>query len=276
MQPICDPVVMSDPSAQPSGPSPGWYPDPAGHGARYWDGTRWTEHTQQTSQVAQPHPYNAPPATAHPPVPAAPTGGASALQAFVEQLKRAEGTALVLLCGALVVVATFLPWAKLSISDGQGGELSDKQNAWAGDVPWLIRGFGAEEYRVAVASASEGQLSDTPSSGTDLVVILPLVIVAGALVIARRQGKKVTRGPELVAGCSGLLVLILILEIVHLGSWSGDLQDAIRNAGGTATVDGGAAYGLWIATLAAAGMTVGAVRSLMGRDGQVDRPSPAA
>ncbi len=33
------------PPVQPSGPSPGWYPDPQGQAShRWWDGTRWTDH----------------------------------------------------------------------------------------------------------------------------------------------------------------------------------------------------------------------------------------
>jgi hypothetical protein len=30
--------------APPGSPPPGWYPDPSGHGQRFWDGERWTEH----------------------------------------------------------------------------------------------------------------------------------------------------------------------------------------------------------------------------------------
>jgi hypothetical protein len=34
---------------------PGWYADPSGqHGARWWDGTRWTEHTQPAVPPGQP------------------------------------------------------------------------------------------------------------------------------------------------------------------------------------------------------------------------------
>lgn len=65
--------------AQPTGPVPGWYPDPANPAAtRYWDGTAWTA---QTQPPPYPHPYGAPagfaaPAAAQPtpPPPAAPGG----------------------------------------------------------------------------------------------------------------------------------------------------------------------------------------------------------
>jgi hypothetical protein len=31
-------------SQMPATPGAGWYPDPTGHGQRFWDGARWTEH----------------------------------------------------------------------------------------------------------------------------------------------------------------------------------------------------------------------------------------
>jgi hypothetical protein len=37
------------PPSQPTGPPPGWFPDPTGTGKqRYWDGSAWTEHTRST------------------------------------------------------------------------------------------------------------------------------------------------------------------------------------------------------------------------------------
>jgi len=37
----------------PSPPPPGWFPDPDGHGLRWWDGERWTEHYHQPDAVHQ-------------------------------------------------------------------------------------------------------------------------------------------------------------------------------------------------------------------------------
>jgi hypothetical protein len=249
-------------------PTAGWYPDPAGQGSRYWDGTRWTEHTQPLAPApVAPASPQAPWATAGAAtiqpvsgVPAAPAAASgSALSSLLQSLQRGEGLALVLVAAVVLVLSTFLPWGKLSLDAGPGAEFSDSKNAWAGDVPWLIRGFSAEDYRVAVAK----QDGSTPSNGTDLIIILPLTIAAGALVVATRQGKKIGHAAEILAGCCGLLVLLLVLEIVHLRSWTGDLQDAIDRANGTAKVTGGAAFGLYLATVAGAVMTYGAVRNLM-------------
>jgi drug/metabolite transporter (DMT)-like permease len=35
-------------------PAPGWYPNPAGPGQRYWDGTTWTDHVQAASPMLPP------------------------------------------------------------------------------------------------------------------------------------------------------------------------------------------------------------------------------
>lgn len=63
--------------AQPTGPAPGWYPDPANPAAtRYWDGTAWTA---QTQPPPYPYAYGAPAGfTAPAPPPAQPTAPAAA------------------------------------------------------------------------------------------------------------------------------------------------------------------------------------------------------
>ena len=43
-QQVADPPLEVAPPPPPSIPA-GWYPDPAGSGQRYWDGTAWTTHT---------------------------------------------------------------------------------------------------------------------------------------------------------------------------------------------------------------------------------------
>jgi Protein of unknown function (DUF2510) len=39
-------------SPSPATPGAGWYPDPTGHGQRFWDGARWTEHYAPPPGVA--------------------------------------------------------------------------------------------------------------------------------------------------------------------------------------------------------------------------------
>jgi Protein of unknown function (DUF2510) len=245
---------MSDQSL----PPPGWYPDPAGPGSRYWDGARWTEHSQPAPTAAVP-----PPPVAY--VPASSTGTAPAAGAalahrpgaLLEQLKRGEGAALVLLGSVVMALSTFLPWAKVSFTTPEAGEISDSGNAWSNEMPWLIRGFGAEEWRTALIQGV------ALTGGTDLIVFIPLLVAAAALVLVARQGKRISYGDEAVVACSGLLLVLAVLEAVHLGGWVNDLQNRIVQTGGTATVEGGSAFGLWLAIAAAALMTFGAVRALL-------------
>lgn len=162
-----------------------------------------------------------------------------------------------LLGAAVVAVSTFLPWAKVTFFAAETGEISDSGNAWATDMPWRITGFGPEEFRVGLV---EGR---TITGGTDALAFVPLLIAAVALVLAARQGKRITYGAEAAAACCALLFGLLVLEAVHLGGWAADLQQLIVQTGGTATVDGGAAIGLWVAIAAAGLMAFGAIRSLL-------------
>jgi Protein of unknown function (DUF2510) len=254
---------MSDQSP----PAAGWYPDPAGPGSRYWDGGRWTEHTQPVpgAQPAQPLQPLAPTASGpgygtHPAAPASTAVARST--AILDQLKRGEGAALVLLGAVLVALSTVLPWATYSLTSPGVPEISDSSTAWASDAPWLIRGYDVDEFWTALRQAELGQPSSAPSGGTDLVLLLPLLAGAAGLVFASQQGKRVTRGAEIVMGCCALLLILLVLEIVHLGSWMSDLQKLIVQNGGAGSVSGGAGFGLWLATAAAAVMTFGAIQSL--------------
>lgn len=51
---------------QPGSAPPGWYPDPSGHGQRWWDGSRWTEHYVVPRPVGPPPPALQQPATPSP------------------------------------------------------------------------------------------------------------------------------------------------------------------------------------------------------------------
>jgi len=60
------PVDPTTPAPQPTGPAPGWYPDPsASGGTRWWDGTAWTENVQAPAAPA--------PVVPPPPAPAQPS-----------------------------------------------------------------------------------------------------------------------------------------------------------------------------------------------------------
>jgi len=252
-------------------PPPGWYPDPAGPGRRYWDGGRWTEQTQATppapvaaGPVAGPAltpAYGAVP----PPPPGAhatttPSSGSAnagaAFAGFVDQLKKLEPFALVVVGFVVLVISTFLPWLKSS-SRGPGGSGSDSINGWSDEGPWLIRGYDVDE---AIQSLT---IQAVPKGGTDLIILLPLAIIVAGVVVLAAQGKKITYGAEIAAGAAGLLTLLLILEITHIGSWFGDLQDEIAQQFPGVTIEGSAGFGLWLAVIAAALMTFGAVRALL-------------
>ncbi len=45
---IVSPAAPAEPATADDGPEPGWYPDPKGPGARYWDGRAWTDRTDRT------------------------------------------------------------------------------------------------------------------------------------------------------------------------------------------------------------------------------------
>ena len=202
-----------------------------------------------------------------PPVPAAvvqPVGGsvvtatAPASGSIIEQLKRGEGGAIVLLGAALLAVSTFLPWVKVTFA-GASAEITKSSNAWASNAPWLIRGFSTTDW---LAADDRGVAM---TNGTDMIVLAPLLLAAVALVLATRQGKRFNHDTEALVGCTALLTLLLILELVHVGGWFNDLQTLIVRSGVPVSVDGGAALGLWLAIVAAAAMTVGAVRALLAK-----------
>jgi len=251
-------------------PPPGWYPDPAGQGSRYWDGGRWTEHTQASAPTP---PVPAPLAGARgvppPPRPGTGSGGyapvpvtvvtSSPFAGFGDQLRRLEPFALVVVGFVAFVLTTFLPWYRV-----EGGGVEDSGSGWNGEGPWLIRGYDVQDGVDAIVATAGGQAVSTPSGGTDLIILLPLALIAVGLVVAFRQGKKVQYGREIATGAAGLLTILLIAETWHLGNWFGDVKDQGERAiGRTIDLDGGAAWGLYLAVLASGVMTFGAVRALL-------------
>ena len=100
------PVDPTTPAPQPTGPAPGWYPDPsASGGTRWWDGTAWTENVQAPAAPApvvppppapaQPSYVEAPAYAAAPAYVAAPAYQGAVVQprkvGFGEAVKRAFG-----------------------------------------------------------------------------------------------------------------------------------------------------------------------------------------
>jgi hypothetical protein len=231
-------------------PPPGWYPDPAGQaGSRYWDGVKWTTHTQPAPTSAAPvTPAVPPPPTSRavpPPPPAAPVAPVvpvatgKGANAFVEGLKRLEPFPLIVVGAVLFFISTFLPWAENAV---------DSVNAWEGDAAWLI--FGISTREVAQGGGS---------GNTDLILLLPLAIIAVAVAAMMRQGKTISYGREISVGAASLLTLLLIAEVVHING----VVDELETDFGFGNVSGGPAWGLFAAIVAAGVMTFGAVRALL-------------
>jgi len=267
----------------PHPPPPGWYPDPAGRAPfRYWDGTRWTEHTQQGT-APPPAPTTAPapitPAAPAPPAwnpagvpaqpawnptapaapyatgapyapatsrPATPTTGAS----FVEDLKKFEGFAVVIVGALLFLILSFLPWSSSKVESSEGSE-----NMWGSDAPWLVRGYEINEETVSMA------LQQIPvDSGSDAIVLLPLVLAAGLVAAAVKLGKQVPHAAEITVGASALLALLMIIEISHVKSATSKGVKILQQAGYRA--DGSVDFAMYAAAAIAIAMTIAAARSL--------------
>jgi hypothetical protein len=181
-------------------------------------------------------------------------GGGQGAQQFLDQLKRLEPLALAMVAGAVFLLSTFLPWATIKASAG-GQSQSDSFNAWSGEAPWLIRGFSVDD---AVDSAL--RQSDI-SAGTDMLLLLPLALIAVGLMVAVSRGATIPYAREVAVGCAGLLTVLVLVEGFHLTSFIGDFEDGLRDVGGQVQMSGGPAFGLWLGALAAAGLTFAAVKS---------------
>ena len=261
-----------------SPPPAGWYPDPSGRAPfRYWDGARWTEHTDQGTAPAPsptapmapaPAPMYTQAAPAYQPAApvyapgapvgaAAPAGGAWTAQSFMEDVKKLQGLALVVVGVIVFILVSFLPWAegKLSYVDTSTGvavESSDSGNAWDSEgTPWLIRGFGASEFLNRTTAA-------LPESGSDMIILLPLALIAAGAAVGSRLGKKIQYANEIVLGASGLLAVLVIAEAVHVSGEIDDLTSGLAARG--AAFDSGITYGFYLGIAATLVMAGGAVK----------------
>jgi hypothetical protein len=169
------------------------------------------------------------------------------MQSFIEDVKRFDGFALVVVGALLFLVCSFLPWVSGS-SDQTGTKVSDSSNAWDGDGPWLIRGYDV---------TSDG-VTDT-DSGTDMVILLPIALVAAGVVVASRMGKPVANATLIALGASGLLAVLLIAEGVTVSGAVDDLKKLALTRGITA--DGSLSFGYFGAVLAALVMAIGGVKA---------------
>jgi len=251
----------------PHPPPAGWYPDPSGRAPfRYWDGSQWTEHTDQgtppSPSIDQPA---APAHQAYPGTPTPPQGygqqfepGSLAAQSFLDDLKRFEGYAVVVAGALLFIIFSFLPWVSTELSGfdvntGAPVTQSDSANAWDGDTAWWIRGWDVNVQNLQTA---------TLDSGTDMILLLPLALAGAGLVIALRLGRAVSYGREIVLGASAVLAALMIGEVMHMSSVLDEVPALMLQINGP-SFSGSISFGMYLATLAALVMAVGAGRSLM-------------
>lgn len=263
-----------------SPPPAGWYPDPSGRAPfRYWDGIRWTEHTDQgTAPSPSPTSPNPPPPpgtfvgatpTYTPAAPAgyapggyapaattaAPAGANWNAQTFLADLKKLDGFALVVVSALLFFAFTFMTWSSGKIT-GVDATLTASSNAWNGDNVWLIRGWEVNDTNVS--SWLQGV---NPDAGSDMVVLLPLALIAAGVAVASRTGMRINKANEIVLGASGLLALLLIAEMVHLNGAIDDIKSKVATVGllGEGDVD----MGLYLAIVAAIVMAGGALKTFL-------------
>lgn len=276
-----------------SPPPAGWYPDPSGRAPfRYWDGARWTEHTDQGTAPApspttpaapaapsaapmytpaapayQPAaPGYAPAAPGHAPgAPvgaAAPAGGTWTAQSFMEDVKKLEGLALVVVGFIIFILSSFLSWTEGSITVN-GQENGGSSNAWDGDGVWLIRGWDVNATN-ATTILSGGSVD----SGTDMVILLPIALIAVAAAAAPKLGKKFSNSKEIAAGASVLLAVLTIAEVVHISGANDDLvkllDGQIFDPGNGQQIllaaEASLGFGIYIAIIGALAMAGGAVK----------------
>jgi hypothetical protein len=182
-------------------------------------------------------------------------------QSFMEDVKKLEGLALVVVGVIVFILASFLNWSDGSLK-ANGQEIGGgPANAWDEGV-WLIRGWDVNATN-ATTLLSGGKVD----SGTDMVILLPIALIALAAAVAPKLGKKLTNGNEIVAGAAVLLAALTIAEVVHLSSAIDDLVQLLdgqffQTANGTVGLEasGSLSFGIYIAALGSLVAAGGAVK----------------
>ncbi|MGQ0825722.1 MAG: DUF2510 domain-containing protein [Actinomycetota bacterium] len=196
---------------------PGWYPSPGGAGERYWDGSTWTEQVRG----------------ADPPGATGPDAGA-----FLKSTPR--GLSLVLAGVILFAISSLLPWATAEALDE-----SESFNGWSGDIPWALLGADADELLA----------SDTGTS--DLLLLFPIVLVAGGLALALARGNRNQNLATGIIALGALGAVLVIIEWLQITSEFDDLIDFVEQSGLDASA--GVGFGLWFGLLGTIAVVVGGV-----------------
>jgi hypothetical protein len=116
---------------QPGPPPAGWYPDPGGHGQRWWDGSRWTEH------YAPPPPGGAY-LEQQPPVPAAaPPPATAQTEPPVSSLLPPPEFWVAAVAMVVLLAGSVAPWVTIEAS-GFGQTFSRDVSGLRGDAPGVL------------------------------------------------------------------------------------------------------------------------------------------
>ena len=104
----------------------------------------------------------------------------------------------------------------------------------------------------------KGAAGQSPDSGSDVIILLPLMLAAVGVAGAMRTGKSVTRGAEIALGASALLAVLMIGEVMHLTGVIDDLKSIFAQFG--VQFDGSVGFGMYLGTAAAFALAFGAFR----------------
>ncbi|HAP76163.1 MAG TPA: hypothetical protein DCR14_08785, partial [Acidimicrobiaceae bacterium] len=183
--------------------------------------------------------------------PASASSGISA-QGLLADLQKFEGFAVMVAGALLFIIASFLPWLASEGTNGFGGSAEDSVNAWDGDQPWMILGWD-----VSVQSLSSGDTSGT----TDMLILLPIALVAVGAAAAPKLGKQFAKSREVATGAGVLLGVLTVAEVFSLSSSIDDFNSILSQNG--FAIEASLSAGAWIGAIAAVVVAVGAVRLYM-------------